>query len=258
MEESFVADIGGYGVVEIATQMIGDVPFVNDLRGDNDPSFALVPRITNMNELNVWCNARVDASQGWDIAPAGALAWRCVGFYLRTGAAVFIPKFTDQGGFSAEGVLVVHSWPGAPALPGNVSVVPDYTSGKGVAGFTNANGDVGFGYSGGMVYVDKQGVGVIWPLCPTHLPEPKFADCAKGLGWFGGTDHLTVNPVFQLVRKGSAPPPPPPPVEGGTFLRIVVDGKEVGIVPIVKRPIPSEDRAIEVYLDHIFIGDIKF
>jgi len=253
-----VVDISSYGVVEVAAQMISDVPFVNDLRASNDTSLSLVPRVNSLDQLNVWCNARVDATQGWDIAPAGSLVWRCVGFYLRTGAAVFIPKFNDQGGFSADGVLVVHSWPGASVLAGEVAVTPDYTGRHGVAGLTNGNGDVGFGYSGGMVYTDKQGVGVIWPLCPTHLPEPKFADCAKGLGWFGGTDHLTVNPVFQLVRKGSAEPGPGPVLAEGTFLRVVVNGQEVGIIPIVKRPNPLEKNALELYVDHLFVGDVRF
>jgi hypothetical protein len=30
---------------------------------------------------------------------------------------------------------------------------------------------------------------------------------AVRLGWWGGTDHLTPNPIFQAVRKGDGQPP---------------------------------------------------
>ena len=236
--------------------MIGDTPFVNDLRTDSDPSLQVVPRIRSLAELNVWCDAGIDRSKGWD-ATASGLVWRCIGFNLQTGPAVFTALFNDVNGNPVADTLVVHSWSGAPAL-NNVAMLPDYSGQKGVAGFTNSNGNVWFGYSGGMVYVNGQDVGIIWPLCPTHLAEPKYADCAKGLGWFGGTDHLTVNPVFQLVRKGLVGPSPDPvPIEG-TFLRVVIGGVEVGIIPIIQRPNPVEANALEVYVGHIFVGDVRF
>ena len=241
-----------------SVQMIGDVPFVEDMRGVDDASLQLVPRIASFEELGVLCNADVDRSKGWDAAPAGALVWRCVGFYLRTGAAAFIPRFNNQSGSPEANVAVVHAWPGAPALPREAVVLPDYSGRTGVVGLTNANGDVGFGYSGGMVYQSEQGVGVIWPLCPSHLPEPKYADCAMGLGWFGGTDHLTVNPVFQLVRKGGEPEPEPEPQPGGNFIRVVVGGLEVGIIPILRRIAPEEPSSLGIYVDGIFVGEVVF
>ena len=214
----------------ITTALPGDEPFVQDLRGSNDGGLSIVPRLNTWDDLTSWANITIDRSKGWDAAPNGALVWRCIGIYLRSGAATFIPKFQLENGSPAGDILVVHFWPGSPSLPNPGSILPDYTGGRGVAGFTNANGDIGCGYSGEMVYTGArpfQGVGVIWPLCPTHLPEPKFADCVKGLGWFGGTDHTTPAPIFRLVRKASSPVPIP---TGTKFtLALHQDGVDLGV-----------------------------
>lgn len=181
---------------------------VQDLRANDDPSLSVIPRISTFEELTTWVKVSVDETYGWAAAPPNALVWQCIGFYIRSGAATFIPKFQQENGSPAKDILVVHSWPGAPNLHADLEVTPDYSNRTGVAGFTNASGDAGFPYSGGMVYSGSKpfnGPGIVWPLCPTHLTEPKYADCAKGLGWFGGTDHTTVNPIFKLVRKGNNP-----------------------------------------------------
>lgn len=238
-----------------AAALPGDVLFVQDMRADNDPSLNLVPRMVVYPDLQAVSNTRVSSGYGWAAAPDGALVWRLVGFYIRSGAAAFIPKFLLENGQPANNILVVHSWEGAPALPNDAVITPDYMGKRGVAGFTNTNGDIGFGYSGGMAYVGKQGPGVVWPVCPTHLPEPKFADAAFGLGWFGGTDHTTVNPVFQLVRKGSAPPPPPtPPPTEGNYILVKVGGKVVGQIPI--SPIIAVDAALDVFVAGQQVGTI--
>lgn len=182
--------------------------FVQDLRDNNSPSLQVIPRIKTYGELLTWFDISVHSEFGWDVAPNNALVWKLVGFYIRDGVASFIAKFENENGNPAEGIAVVHSWNGAPNLPNPDSITPDYNNKKGVAGLTNASGDAGFPYSGGMVYTGNKpylGPGIIWPLCPQHLPEPKYADAVFGLGWVGGTDHTTINPIFRLVRKTSGP-----------------------------------------------------
>lgn len=224
-----IVESDGPNIAEVFSMAaVGDAPYVQDLRDANDGGLSIVPRLNTFADLVSWVNVIVDASKGWNAAPNGALVWRCVGFYIRSGAAVFIPKFINENGTPASDVAVAHSWPGAPSFPANASVTPSYAP-VGVIGLTNANGDIGFGYSGGMVYTGSKpftGPGLIWPLCPTHLPEPKFADCAAGLGWFGGTDHTTVNPVFQLVRKASTPVPP---IGSALSLALFQNGVDIGV-----------------------------
>lgn len=183
--------------------------FVEDLRANDSPSLQVLPRIETYEKLLTWFNITIESQYGWDVAPNNALVWKLVGFYIRDGVASFIAKFQKEDGSPASDIAVVHSWPGAPVIPSGVVVTPDYSGGrKGVTGLSNGNGDVGFPYSAGMVYTGAKpysGPGIIWPLYPQHLPEPKFSDAAFGLGWVGGTDHTTINPIFRLVRKSSGP-----------------------------------------------------
>ncbi len=220
----------------ISMALASNEPFVQDLRPTDDPGLSIVPRLNTWSELKSWVAISIDGSKGWDVAPNGSLVWKCIGFIIRSGPAEFRPKFLTEGGSPAPDILVVHSWPGAPTLPN--PLFPDYSGGHGVAGFTNASGDIGFGYSGGMVYTGAkpfQGIGIIWPLCPTHLPEPKFADCAKGLGWFGGTPHTTPSPVYQLVRKAASTIPIP----AGTQFTLALhqSGVDLGVrIAFVNQP----------------------
>lgn len=237
---------------------------VLDLRTNEDPSMSVIPRIEDYEELQTWCDARVDESQGWAAAGDGDLVWKLTAFYLRTGIASFIAKFLDANENPVSGIAVVHSWPGAPGLPGG-DIVPNYSGGTGVVGFTNASGDAGFPYSHGMLYSGTKpfsGIGLVWPLVPTHLPEPKYADCAKGLGWFGGTDHLTVNPVFQLMRKSDDPGPGPgpiePPVPGDSFIRVWHGGVEAGRISIVEGTVPSGADALQIYVDNQYRGEVGY
>lgn len=202
--------------------------FVQDLRDNNAPSLQILPRIKTYEELQSWVDVSIHSKFDWDIIPNNSLVWKLVGFYIRDGVASFIAKFENEDGSPAEDIAVVHSWDGAPVLPSGVVVTPDYSGDrKGVAGLSNGNGDVGFPYSGGMVYTGNKpysGPGIIWPLCPQHLPEPKYADAAFGLGWVGGTDHTTINPIFRLVRKSSGPIP-----VGKFSLALYQNGIDLGV-----------------------------
>lgn len=286
---------------------------VKDLRADNDGSLQVVPRIETLEQLNQYCDARVDESQGWAAAPDGALVWKLIRFELRTGVSAFIAEFHNENGSKVgeNDVLVVHSWPGANPLPHPENIVPDYSGKTGVAGFTNGDGNIGFGFGHGMIYGSAEilqalrmmslmgkkkielmtlatkaietihitdlddvaldtlsldwtelvtasqlkGVGVIWPLVPLHLPEPKYADCAKGLGWFGGTDHLAVHPHFQLVRKTGGTTPPVP---GGSIVLVWRAGAEAGRIQITEGLEPTGGDALQFYINGQYKGEVGY
>jgi hypothetical protein len=181
--------------------------FVDDLRADNDDSLNLVPRITTFAQLKKVFKLDVDHSLGRDAVANGELYWAIIGFYLRTGVAAFIPKVLGANGqpVPPPGTLVFAHWPSAPDFPAAVN--PPYHS-NAVGGFTNINGDIGFGYSGGAVTGSNGGVYDIWVSADPPQGTRFYSDAATRLGWFGGTDHLTPHPIFQAVRKGEVAPPP--------------------------------------------------
>jgi hypothetical protein len=112
-------------------QVINDV-FVDDLRSDDDESLNLVPRITTFAQLKETFKLDVNHS---------------------------LPKVLAENDqpVPPPGAFVFAHWPGAPSMDTN----PNYHS-NAVGGFTNVNGDVGFGYSGGAVTGGDGGVYDIW------------------------------------------------------------------------------------------------
>jgi hypothetical protein len=181
-----------------------DQIFVDDLRGNNDESLNLVPRITTFEQLKDVFKLDIDYSLGRDAVPSGQLYWSIIGFYVRTGVAAFIPKVLAENGQPAPppGVFVFAHWPGAPPIDAE----PNYHS-NAVGGFTNAEGDVGFGYSGGAVIGPNGGVYDIWVSADPPSGSRFYSDMAIRLGWFGGTDHLTPNMIVQAVIKDDVTPP---------------------------------------------------
>lgn len=213
------------------TQAVTDIDvFVDDLRGDNDDSLNLVPRIATFAQLKEVFKLDIDYSLGRDSTPPGEFYWSIIGFYLRTGTAAFIPKVLAQNErpVPPPGAFVFAHWPGAPEFPDTPN--PFYHS-NAVGGFTNANGDVGFGYSGGAVTGAGGGVYDIWVSADPPVIGTRFhSDAAVRLGWWGGTDHLTPNPIFQAVRKPGEEIPPT-----GDSRLVVYDaqGLEVGYAPLL-------------------------
>jgi hypothetical protein len=63
-------------------------------------------------------------------------------------------------------------------------------------GFTDDNGVIGMPYSHGSMGGPGGGPDVIWVSASPPGKQPQFSDAASGLGWIGGTDHLSPNPIF--------------------------------------------------------------
>lgn len=210
------------------TQAVADQIFVDDLRADNDDSLNLVPRITTFAQLKEVFKLDIDYSLGRDATPPGDFYWAVIGFYLRTGIAAFIPKVLSENeqAVPPPGAFVFAHWPGAPPIDAN----PNYHS-NAVGGFTNTEGDIGFGYFGDAVTGGDGGVYDIWVSADPPAGTRFFSDMAIRLGWFGGTDHLTANPIFQAIKKGGEVPPPT-----GDSRLVVYDkqGLEVGFTSLIQ------------------------
>jgi hypothetical protein len=215
--------------------------WVDDLRPEGDSSFAIVPRISTFEELASHFKVEVDKSMGEDGVQDGQWYWKLVGFKLRIGPAAYLPETKQSDHQPSPNILMWRSWPGAdtPVSPPQ----PPYFQ-RGVAGFTDANGVIGFGYGGGSVVGENGGPDAIWPNTdpPDKINRIVGSDCAKKLGWMGGTDHLTPQPIFKATQKGGSTTPPPSPGPGGQeemVIELRIDGQvefakryRVSLVPI--------------------------
>jgi hypothetical protein len=193
--------------------------FVDDLRTNEDPSLAVVPRLTTFDQLVSFFKLQVRRDLGQERAGPGEKYFKLVGFYVRTGIAAYLPKVRDEDESPLENVLLYRHWPGADQFPEPVN--PAYFD-RGVGGFTNANGDIAFAYAGTSVVGEDGGPDAIWVSADPPGGERRHSDCVTHLGWMGGTDHLTANPIFQAATKAGEVPP-----DGEHYIAVVIDGQEV-------------------------------
>jgi hypothetical protein len=183
--------------------------FVNDVRANDDDSLGLIPRIETFEELKEVFGLDVDTSLGGNVVTEGQRYWRLVGFEVRTGVAAFLTQIKDANGAPADKILVYNHWPSADPLP--MPADPPYFSNAN-AGFTDGSGVQGAPYSGGAV----------------TGPDGGVYDMATKLGWIGGTDHLTANPIFQDVQKGDGGGGPQPPIDpGDNTIELSIGGETV-------------------------------
>jgi hypothetical protein len=178
--------------------------FVNDVRANDDASLDLVPRIETFEDLQQRFGLDVDRTHGESRAQPGQRFWRLVGFEVRTGVAAFLTQVKDINGNPAKDILVFNHWPGADGLPDGVD--PKYFP-NATGGFTDSSGVQGAPYSGGAVTGPNGGPYHIWLSSDPPGGKRIGSDSASRLGWIGGTDHLTANPIFQDVLKSGSPPP---------------------------------------------------
>ena len=200
--------------------------FVNDVRANDDVSLALIPRIETFEELQERFGLDIDTTKGGDRANDGQRYWKLIGFEVRTGIAAYLTQVKNINGGPAADILVFKHWPDAPDLPSGVD--PDYFS-NAVGGFTDGNGIQGSPYSGGSVTGPDGGPDYIWLSSDPPGGTRIGSDMASKLGWIGGTDHLTANPIFQDTLKGGVLPPI------GDSRLVVYDqtGNEVGYTPLL-------------------------
>jgi hypothetical protein len=188
--------------------------FVNDVRADDDASLDLIPRIETFEELQEAFGLGVDRSEGEQRVSSGQRYWRLVGFEVRTGVAAYLTQVKEADGGPADRIVVFKHWPDAPDLPPGID--PLYFP-NAEGGFTDVSGVQGSPYSGGSVTGEDGGPDYIWLSSDPPGGTRLGSDMATKLGWIGGTDHLTANPIFQDTLKGSTVPP-----NGGEAPKLVV------------------------------------
>lgn len=132
-----------------------------------------------------------------EATPAKTLPWWPA---TQATAAIVVKTLADNGS-PLPGVPVARYWPGAPDLP------PDrrHWQNKGVVGWTNVDGDTGFGMGPGDYYNPPAQEGASWAWI---AQADVNTEAVAGLGMLAGTNHSHMNAVFTW-DPGDEPPPPP-------------------------------------------------
>ena len=136
-------------------------------------------------------------------------AYRLVELREREGPASIMVRLLDENGSPQSGIEVIRHWPGAEGLPA-WDPPPERWKPNGVHGKTDGNGVIAFGMGGGDFYDPAVTCGVtsIWIARTAY-----GSDCIHGLGMLAATNHIHLEPVFQLVH-GEDPVDPEPPEPG--------------------------------------------
>ncbi len=105
------------------------------------------------------------------------------------GPTALVIHVENAEGTSLENVPVVFHWPDAPELP------PEQQScglDRGIVGYTDSSGDVGFGMGPGAYYFPPgAGPHVVWVAV-------EGTDCLRGLGMLGGTNHIHLDSAWRV------------------------------------------------------------
>lgn len=116
--------------------------------------------------------------------------------------AAIVVKTFGPGSDAMPGIPVARYWPDAPALPPGRS----HWQEQGVIGWTNVNGDAGFGMGPGDFYAPPAQQGATWIWVAELGIE---SDAVAGLGMLAGTNHSHMNAIF-IWDPDDEPPLPPP------------------------------------------------
>ncbi|MCZ7571150.1 MAG: hypothetical protein M5U01_21600 [Ardenticatenaceae bacterium] len=122
----------------------------------------------------------------------GEHVYRIVEIREAEGPAVQLVTVRNESGARQIGIGVARYWPDAPPLP--FEPASEWKP-KGVVGYTNESGDVGFGLGrGDYITAPGQGVTAVWVADPAVK-----SDLADKLGMIAGTNHRRLDFVFQLT-----------------------------------------------------------
>ena len=125
-------------------------------------------------------------------------------------AATVVVRVANQDGAPIEGVQVAWYWPDAPVDPNcgpQGGLPPQMQPDRAVTGFTNLNGDTGFGMGRGAYYFPSQGQ--IGPHATWIYGQATRSDVIFGLGMLGETNHDHFDVEFVRVAQEDLPSPRP-------------------------------------------------
>lgn len=129
-------------------------------------------------------------------------------------AATLVVRVTNKDGAPIEGLQVAWYWPDAPVDPyagPQGGLPPQMRPQRAVTGFTNINGDTGFGMGRGAYFFPSQGQ--IGPHATWIYGQATRSDVILGLGMLGQTNHDHYDVEFVSVTHEGTPPPPDFPRE---------------------------------------------
>lgn len=139
-----------------------------------------------------------------DDVPADTASFKLVRLTQREGWSGLNVHLIDEGGYPLVNVAACQGWFDGPVLaPGSEPKggQPEDRPNAGHAGFTNENGDLGFGWGPGEQFKPWETQGPHW-----YWVMGQWTDVPCGFGWWFGTNHRTIEPTFQRVAPGGNPP----------------------------------------------------
>ncbi len=154
------------------------------------------------------------------IHPAAACVMRVTALQLHEGPATQIVRCVDQTNAPLNKVAVARWW---PSVPNQLNPYPEDCHAtrweqNAVWGWTNANGDIGFG----MGDKDMPGSSGVWPV---HCQAP--GDGVFNLGWMPGTNHRALVVTFMLLPAENPEPEPEPEPTPGDLAEVVAALREL-------------------------------
>lgn len=191
---------------------------INDTRPEGHQSLGVIPRFLpgDYDRLQAHWKFEILFDYGYDEAEPGQLFWAIDEIEVKAGPATLQPQVRDLNGnlyVTPPGILLFNHWSTAPTLPAGVD--PLYFS-NAVAGFTEGNGTLGWGF-GGESWINAAeptshngGPYSVWASAhPTNYQPPQDritgSDCLSKIGWWD--DHIILNPIFRMTRKAGTVPP---------------------------------------------------
>lgn len=204
---------------------------INDVRPEGHQSLSVIPRFMagDYDRLQEHWKFEILFDYGHKLAEPGQLFWGIDTIEVKAGHATLQPQVRDLNDnlyTTPPGILLFNHWTSAPTLPSGI--FPRYFN-QAVAGFTEGNGSLGWGF-GGESWINAAepdnhngGPYSVWASAhPEDFQPPQDrvmgSDCLSKIGWWD--NYVILNPVFRIMRKAGTLPP----VSGSYELRVFDQG----------------------------------
>lgn len=224
------------------------MPKVFDRRPNNHQSFNIIPKLNENDWTKLVNYTKIEHLKtfGIDYVSNGDYYWELYAVEIRSGNAE-IRAYVVNEDYSPFGnkVLAFNYWPGASILPNEIQ--PKYFD-RALASFTenkNGNNSVGWSYGGGSSLGSNGGPHTIWLSVDPDgtVNRVKGSDALGKTGWID--DHVTFNPIFRKVKKGSTNPEPTTQ-KNNVSLIVEIDGVVIAIFQSNSEEAPNALAKIKV------------
>lgn len=221
-------------------------PTIIDTRGPSDPTFGIVRKL----EPNDYPFVRdqmgivVDKSGCQNAAP-NETYMKAEALELVGGPATLMVNVRDEAGMPMSNILTSLYWPGVTC---NNEYTADYHGTCYVAGWTNENGDHGWGFGpGSQCDFPNGGPFDTWVWWGGPIDE---SDLVRGLCWFD--NHYIFRVHWRLTVKQGIEPPPS--AEGYEIVDFDEDGQPIGRIPFTTGSAPIGNRTLRLFYQDQELG----